>query len=165
MNARRSAVCLAAVLFLVAGCASSPEDESRREAIEADILEILSLSLGEDVKPLRCLSEHQYRGIRPLDEKHLLFTGKGDQQWVNVLRHRCHDLRHGSVLRVRSHSSMHMCSTDRFAADDWFDWPWYSRAPWHWGAWSTGMTCTLGQFYPVTDGQLAEIEALLRSPQ
>ena len=29
--------------------------------------------------------------------------------------------------------------------------------------WSTGMTCTLGQFYPVTEGQVAEIEAVLRA--
>ena len=163
MNVRHGVRVLAALL-LVTGCATSPEEEDRREAIEADILDILQLSLGEDVKPLRCLSELQYRGIRPLDEKHLLFTGKGDQQWINILRHRCSDLRHGSVLRVRSHSTMHICSTDRFAVDDWFEWPWYSRAPWRWGAWSTGMTCTLGQFYPVTEAQLAEILAVIRGP-
>lgn len=163
MNVRYGVRVLAALL-LVTGCATSPEEEDRREAIEADILDILSLSLGEDVKPVRCLSELQYRGIRPLDEKHLLFTGKGDKQWVNILRHRCHDLRHGSVLRVRLHSTMHICSTDRFAVDDWFEWPWYSRAPWHWGAWSTGMTCTLGEFYPVTEAQLAEILAVIRRP-
>jgi hypothetical protein len=163
MNVRHGVRVLAALL-LVTGCATSPEEEDRREAIEADILDILSLSLGEDVKPVRCLSELQYRGIRPLDEKHLLFTGKGDKQWVNILRHRCHDLRHGSVLRVRLHSTMHICSTDRFAVDDWFEWPWYSRAPWHWGAWSTGMTCTLGEFYPVTEAQLAEILAVIRRP-
>ena len=163
MNVRHGVRVLAALL-LVTGCATSPEEEDRREAIEADILDILSLSLGEDVKPVRCLSELQYRGIRPLDEKHLLFTGKGDKQWVNILRHRCHDLRHGSVLRVRLHSTMHICSTDRFAVDDWFEWPWYSRAPWHWGAWSTGMTCTLGEFYQVTEAQLAEILAVIRRP-
>jgi hypothetical protein len=163
MNVRHGVRVLAALL-LVTGCATSPEEEDRREAIEADILDILSLSLGEDVKPVRCLSELQYRGIRPLDEKHLLFTGKGDKQWVNILRHRCHDLRHGSVLRVRLHSTMHICSTDRFAVDDWFEWPWYSRAPRHWGAWSTGMTCTLGEFYPVTEAQLAEILAVIRRP-
>jgi hypothetical protein len=164
MNACRLAACVAAALLLVTGCATSPEDEDRRQAIEADIQDILNLSLGEDGKPLRCLPELQYRGMLPLDEKHLLFTGKGDRQWVNILRHRCHDLRHGSVLRVRSHSSSRICDTDRFAVDDWFEWPWYSRAPWHWGAWSTGMTCTLGSFYPVTEAQLEEILAVIRRP-
>jgi hypothetical protein len=163
MNARRSAICVAAALLLIAGCASSPEDESRRKANEADIQEILSLSIGEDGKPLRCLSDSRYTGFRALGEKHLLFTGVGDKRWVNVLRTRCHDLRHGSVLRVRSFSPSRLCDADRFAVDDWFEWPWYSRWPWHWGAWSSGMTCTLGQFYPVTESQVAEIEAVLRS--
>jgi hypothetical protein len=162
MNVRRSAVCVAAVLLVSGGCASSPDDESQRRAIEADIQDILSLSLGEDGKPLRCLSDVQYRGFRALDEKHMLFTGKGDRRWINVLRQRCSDLRHGSVLRVRSHSMSHICNTDRFAVDDMFEWPWYSRWPWQWGAWSTGMTCTLGPFYPVTDAQVAEIEAVIR---
>ena len=164
MSVRRSAVCITAIVSLAAGCASTPEDAVRREAIDEDILEILSLSLGEDVKPLRCLSDVQYRGIRPLDEKHLLFTGKGGKLWVNVLRHRCHDLKHGSVLRVRSHSFSHICSTDRFAVDDWFQLPWYSRWPWQWGASGTGMSCTLGQFYPVTEAQVEEIEAVIRRP-
>ena len=94
MNVRRYSVCVSVALLLIAGCATSPDDKSQRQAIEADIQDILSLSLGEDGEPVRCLSDLQYRGIRPLDEKHLLFTGTGDHQWVNVLRHRCSDLRH-----------------------------------------------------------------------
>ena len=164
MNVRRSVVCVSVALFFVAGCATTPEDESRRQAIEADIQDILQLSLGEGGKPLRCLSETQYRGMRPLDEKHLLFTGTGGKRWINVLRQRCYDLRHGDVLRVRSTSFSRICDTDRFAVDDWFSWPWYSRAPWHWGAWGTGMTCTLGPFYPVTEGQVEEVEAVIRRP-
>ena len=162
MNVRRSVVCVSVALLFIAGCATAPEDDARRQAIEADIQDILTLSLGEDGKPLRCLSETHYRGFRALDEKHMLFTGRGDKQWVNVLRNRCYDLRHGDVLRIRSFSASRICDTDRFAVDDWFEWPWYSRWPWHWGAWSSGMTCTLGKFYPVTEAQLAEIEAVLR---
>jgi hypothetical protein len=144
MNARRSAICVAAALLIIAGCASSPDDESRRRAMEADIQDILELSLAEDGKPLRCLSDLQYGGFRALGEKHLLFTGRGDKRWVNTLRTRCYDLRHGSVLRVRSHSFSRLCDA-------------------HWGSWSTGMTCSLGKFYPVTESQVAEIEAVLRS--
>ena len=162
MITERSAVCVAVILSLIAACASAPEDEARRQAIEADVREILSLSLGEDGRPLRCLSDNQYTGFRALDEKHILFTGMRGKRWVNALRTRCYDLRHGSVLRVRSFSYSRICDTDRFAVDDWFVWPWYRRWPWHWGAWSSGMTCTLGQFYPVTEGQVAEIEAVLR---
>jgi hypothetical protein len=90
MNARRSAICVAAALLIIAGCASSPDDESRRLAMEADIQDILELSLGEDGKPLRCLSDLQYGGFRALGEKHLLFTGRGDKRWVNTLRTRCY---------------------------------------------------------------------------
>ena len=164
MNARRSAVCMAAALLIIVGCASSPDDESRRQAIEADIQDILNLSLGEDGQPLRCLSETQYGGFRALDERHMLFTGRGGKQWVNVLRTRCLDLRHGDVLRIRSFSASRICDTDRFAVDEWFEWPWHSRWPWHWGDWSAGMTCTLGKFYPVTEGQVEEIEAVIRRP-
>jgi len=164
MNMRRIAVCASVALLLIAGCASAPEDESRREAAEADIQDILTLSLGEDGKPMRCLSELQYRGMRPLDDKHVLFTGTGGKMWVNALRNRCYDLRHGSVLRVRVQSFSRICDMDRFAVDDWFEWPWYSRWPWDWGTWSTGMSCTLGKFYPVTQGQVEEIEAVIRRP-
>jgi hypothetical protein len=150
--------------LLVAGCATTPDGEDRREAIEADIQDILNLSLGQDGKPLRCLSEIQYSGFQALDDKHILFTGTGGKAWINTLRNRCYDLRHGSVLRVRSHSLSRICDTDRFAVDEWFEWPWYSRWPWRWGSWSTGMTCTLGKFYPVTEGQVEEIEAVIRRP-
>ena len=164
MNVGRITACVPVALLLVAGCASAPEDEERRQAIEADIQDILALSLDDERKPLRCLSELQYRGMRPLDDKHVLFTGTGGKLWVNTLRNRCYDLRHGSVLRVRSHSLSRICDTDRFAVDDWFEWPWYSRWPWRWGTWSSGMTCTLGKFYPVTEGQVEEIEAVIRRP-
>jgi len=57
-----------------------------------------------------------------------------------------------------------MCDMDRFHVADWFDWPWYRRWPWHWGGnWGMGMQCTLGKFQPVTAGQVAEIEAVLKS--
>jgi len=164
MNVRQSFVCVSVALLFIAGCATTPDDESRRQAIEADIQDILNLSLGEDGQPLRCLSETQYGGFRALDERHMLFTGRGGKQWVNVLRTRCNDLRHGDVLRIRSFSGSRICDTDRFAVDEWFEWPWYSRWPWHWGDWSAGMTCTLGKFYPVTEGQVEEIEAVIRRP-
>lgn len=162
MKLRACAAGVTAALLLVAGCATAPEDEDRRQAAEADIRDILQLSLGEDGKPLRCLSETQYSGFRALDDKHMLFTGRAGKRWVNVLRQRCYDLRYGEVLRIRSFSSSRICDADRFAVDEWFEWPWYSRWPWHWGAWSTGMTCTLGDFYPVTEGQVEEIEAVIR---
>ncbi len=155
-----------ALLFLV-GCATSPEAESRRLAIEADIDAILSQPLDPAGLPemKRCLADNDYRHFRALDERHILFEGRSDRLWVNTLRGRCSDLRYGDVLVVRSFSGMRLCDMDRFAVADWFDWPWYRRWPWQWGgSWHTGMSCTLGKFQPVTADQVAEIEAVLDRP-
>lgn len=154
-------VCGAALLL--ASCAVSPEAESRRQAIEADIADILSYPLdpAEFGETKRCLADNEYRNFRALDDQHILFDGRRDRQWINTLRMRCPDLRYGDVLIVRSFSSRRMCDMDTFQVADWFDWPWYRRWPWHWGGWGTGARCTLGKFQPVTEAQVDEIEAVL----
>jgi len=152
-----------AAALLCTSCATSPEVTARREAIRADIEEILSLPLDPEEygKTKRCLSDNDFRNYRPLGDRHLLFDGRRNKLWVNSLRGPCHDLRHGDVLIVRRFSGTRMCDMDRFQVSDWFDWPWYRRWPWHWGTWGSGPTCTLGKFRPVTEAQVQEIEALL----
>lgn len=167
MTATRNAVsvALAATLFF-AGCANSPELQRQREAKEADIAAILSVQLdpAEFGETRRCLSDSAYRSFRPLDDKHLLFEGRGDKLWINTLRASCMDLRHGSVLIIQPFSARQMCDADRFEATDWFSWPWYRRTPWHSPHhWGSGPTCVLGKFQPVTKAQVAEIEAIIRS--
>ena len=159
------AITLASALSLLAGCATSPEAESRRQAIDADIDAILSIELdpAEYGETRRCLSDREYRNFRPLGDRHLLFEGSRGRLWINTLQHRCSDLRSGDVLVVRSFSGMRMCRMDRFQVTDWFDWPWYRRWPWHWGpGWDTDGSCTLGEFQPVTAEQVAEIKAVLQ---
>jgi len=167
MDARKTLFCLAcAASLFAAGCATSPEAESRRLEKQASITEILNQSLdpAEYGEVKRCLSDVEYRGFRALDDQHLLFTGRGDRLWVNTLRSPCPDLRHGDVLVVRSFTPRRLCDMDSFEVTDWFDWPWYRRWPWYWGSgWGTGMRCTLGKFQPVTQGQVDEIEAVIRS--
>ena len=155
---------LAAALGL-AGCASSPADEKRMQEIEADINEILSLPLDEQQygPTKRCLSQGDYSSFRPLDEKHILFKGTRKRLWINTLRSKCPDLRYGDVLVVRHFSGTQLCKDDHFTATDWFEWPWYRRAPTSWGStWGTGIQCTLGEFQPVTEDQVAEIDALIK---
>ena len=155
-----------AAALLCASCAISPDVENRRQAMEADIAEILSAPLdpAEFGETKRCLSENEYRNFRALDARHILFEGRRGKQWINTLRARCPDLRHGQVLIVRQFSGSRMCDTNRFAVADWFDWPWYRRWPWNWGgSWTAGATCSLGKFQPVTDAQVAEIEAVLKA--
>lgn len=154
------------VALLFAGCATTPEAEQRRQDVESDIDEILSLQLDPDEygETKRCLSEHEYRRFRPLGDRHILFEGRKGQLWINTLRGRCSDLRHGDVLVIRSFGTTRMCDMDSFQVADWFDWPWYRRWPWRWGTtWNTGMRCSLGKFQPVLEGQVQEIEALLDS--
>ena len=166
MGAIKYAITLAlAALLLLAGCATSPEVEARRQAIAADIDAILSQPLdpAEFGETKRCLADREYTSFRALDDRHILFDGMRNRQWINTLRSRCPDLRFGDVLHVRSFSWSRICDMDKFQVADWFEWPWNRRWPWHWGtSWGTGMTCTLGQFQPVTEDQVAEIEAVLK---
>ncbi len=157
---------LSCTALLLAGCASAPDYAARRQAVEADIDEILSVQLdpAEFGDTKRCLSDNEYRSFRPLGDRHILFEGRRDRLWINTLRGRCQDLRRGDVLVLRSFSGTRMCDMDSFQVADWFDWPWYRRWPWHWGgSWTTGMRCSLGKFQPVTEGQVEEIDALLDS--
>ncbi len=152
-----------ALAFLIAGCAVSPEVEERRAAIEADIDEILSLSLDveEYGEPKRCLSEAQYRSFDALGDRHILFEGTRDRLWVNTLRGRCIDLRHGDVLVTRQFQTRRLCKDDQFAVAEYFEWPYYQRWPWNWGRWPAGPVCILGEFQPVSREQVDEIEARL----
>lgn len=155
-----------AAVLLGAGCAVSPEAEARRLAIEADIADILSMrpDPAEYGDTTRCLSDNQYRSFRALDDRHILFEGRRDRMWINTLRARCPDLRHGDILIVRQFSGRRMCDTDLFEVADWFDWPWYRRWPWRWGGgWGVGVSCTLGEFQPVTKAQVDAIEGVLKA--
>ncbi len=150
-----------------AGCAVSPDVQARRDAVEAEIQEILSQPLDEAQygTTRRCLSESDFRRYYAINDRYLVFEGREDRRWINELRSRCGDLRWGEVLVVtRRSAARQLCALDSFQSTDWFHWPWYRRWPWQWGSsWGTGMTCTLGEFKPVTEAQLDQIEDLLES--
>lgn len=158
-------VALSAVLVL-AGCAVSPEAEGRRQAIEAEIAAILSQPLdpAEYGEARRCLSENELRNFRALDDRRIVFEGRRGRLWLNTLHGPCPDLEYAQVLRVKSISFTQICRMDRFQPSDWFYWPWYRRWPWSYDrGWGTAMSCTLGDFRPVSEEQVAEIEAVLRA--
>ncbi len=164
MNVIKIAIVVAgAVAFLLLpGCATSPEAEERRANAEADIDEIMSYELdpAEYGEARRCLSANDFDNFRPLGERHILFEGRRDKLWVNTLRSRCSELRHGrDVLVVRQYTGSRMCAMDRFNVQDWFDYRARNRPT----SWGTGAACMLGEFQPVTEAQVAEIEAVLES--
>lgn len=154
-----------AYTFLCVGCATSEEWVLEKRDRQARIQEVLSQPLDEtgEVQSKRCISEHEYRSFRPLGDRHILFSGSRDRYWVNTLRASCPELRHGTIIQVKSFSSRRICDTDRFMVSDWFDWPWYRRWPWHWGrTWGSGVSCSFGKFRPATEEQVEEIKAILK---
>lgn len=163
MNAVKIAILVAgaAAFLLLPGCATSPEAAARRAAAEADIDEIMSYELDPDEYGTveKCLADHQYDDFRPLGDRHILFEGRRDKMWINVLRGRCSDLRHSDVLVVRQYLGRRMCDMDRFRVADLFDFTARGRP----SDWGTGTTCVLGKFHPVTEAQVAEIESVLES--
>lgn len=141
ISMQRCILVVLSVLLLCGSCAVSPEAEERRRAMEEEIEAILSEPLAGE--PQRCLADHEYRNFRALDDRRLLFEGRRGELWLNTLPTRCPDLRHSSVLVVRSIYTMRrICNMDSFQVTDWFAWPWYRRWPWHWG-WGVGATCVL----------------------
>jgi len=165
MNTVKIAILLtgAAVLLLLPGCATSPEAKARRAAAEADIDEIMRYELDPDEygEVKKCLADHEYDNFRPLGDRHILFEGRRGKLWINTLRGRCNDLRHGDILVVRLTMGSRMCDMDHFEVSEWFDYQ-PGRRPLNWG---TGGSCLLGKFHPVTEAQVAEIEAVLESLQ
>ena len=155
MDTRRLTIfTLVASFVAFAGCATSPEVEDRRKAMEADVYEILSYELDplEYGEPRKCLSESDYRSYRALGQRHLLFSGRPGKQWVNVLRGRCSNLNRDSIFIMEPATSTQLCELDRFRAGDRLD---SVRTA------STMPTCVLGVFKPVTEAQVKEIEERL----
>ena len=155
MDIRALTICTVAASFLaLAGCAGSPLDEQKRKDMEADVDDILSYEndpaeVGE-VK--RCLMESEFRSYRALGNRHLLFEGRRNLQWVNVLRGRCPGLDRNSIFVMEPNMGGRLCDTDRFSVTDRFDSLERARS---------APSCILGEFKPVTKAQVEEIEQRL----
>ena len=150
-NKRTASIAFVAALLTIGGCATSPEAEMRQQNMEADIDEILSYELDETEygDPENCLSDQKYRSFRALGDRHLLFEGRRDKQWVNILRGRCPGLSRNSVFIMKPSMAGRACDMDRFEIAD------RSDAILSQG---TGSSCVLGEFIPVAKAQIQEIE-------
>ena len=152
MDIGKLIVCaMIASLLALAGCATSPEDEQRRKDMEADVDDILSYELDplEYGKPKTCLSDHEYRSYRALGNRHLLFRGRQERLWVNVLRGRCPNLNDHSVFIMKPNMPGRLCDTDRFEVVDRLN---------SLSDINAAAQCALGEFKPVTAAQVKEIE-------
>ena len=164
--ARPALIMVLGVSVALTACAVSPEAASRRQENEAEIKLILSEPVDSAAhgEPRRCLSENELRNFEALDDRRIVFEGRRGKLWLNTLHATCPDLEYARVLQVRSISFTRICAMDRFLPSDWFYWPWYRRWPWSYErGWGMAMSCTLGEFQPVTEEQVAEIKAVLRA--
>ena len=152
MDTGKFVVCtIVAPLLALAGCATSPLEEQKRKEMEADIDEILSYELDplEYGEPKTCLSDAEVRSYRALGKRHLLFEGRQGRLWVNVLHGRCPSLSEGSIFIMKPKQGTRLCDKDWFHVTDHFDS--LARA-------TAAPTCILGEFKPVTEAQVEEIE-------
>jgi hypothetical protein len=150
MDTRKFSIsAIVASLLVLAGCATSPEEEHRRQEMEADIDDILSQELDplEYGEVRTCLSDNQISRYRPLGNRHLLFEGKQGQLWVNMLRGRCPGLDKHSVIIMKPKLGGRLCDMDNFGAVDSVG-----------VGLSTAPNCSLGQFKPITEAQLKEVQ-------
>ena len=122
--------------------------------MEADVDDILSYELDplEYGENRTCLSDAEYRSYRALGKRHLLFEGRKGKQWVNVLRGRCPNLDDDGVFITRPNVGGRVCDKDRFEVADRVD---------ALSDMGKALTCILGEFKPVTEAQVKEIESRL----
>jgi hypothetical protein len=144
---------------MMAGCATTPEQQQRQAEKEASVEAILT-EASEFSETQRCLRPNEFRDIRILDDQHILFVGRRGKVWLNTLPMRCPGLRRGSTLGIERLSGISsFCRLDSFAVYDWVDWPWYRRWPWDWGG---GPRCALGDFQPVNEVQVNALKEALK---
>lgn len=143
-------------VFLLAGCAASapsPEQEAAEQAALETVEQILSAPLDATeyaAEPERCISTYMYDSMEVLDDRHVLFKGRGGKLWLNQLRSRCVGLRQHSIPVIRLRDSQ-VCDMDTFQAMD-------SML----GVWQrTSAHCSLGTFTPITPEQADTVRAAL----
>ena len=136
---------------LLAGCASDPAKTAEKQQEVAEEIEaILTQPLADEEygESERCISTFQYDSVQVLDNQHVVFKGRGKKLWLNTLRGRCIGLRKRDVLKFELRGSQ-LCNLDDFAAID---------TTMFFGS-ETSAKCVLGDFSPITEEQIALIEA------
>ena len=98
----------------------------------------------------RCLSVGRYRQVDILNNQTLVFRGRGNRAWVNLLPRRCVGLRRDMILAIERRGPR-ICSRDQF------------RAMPRIGATVGTAFCSLGVFHPVHADNLGAIEGALRA--
>ena len=132
---------------------AGPSKDAEAAGAEPDVPtveEVLAAPLADRdySQSRRCLATNRYRRIDIVTDQALVFVGRGDTVWLNMLPYRCHGLRRDMVL-VLEQSSMRVCARDRLRG--------LARS----SAEPATAACALGQFQPLARENLAAMRDAL----
>lgn len=99
---------------------------------------------------VRCLATGRYRQVDILNDRVLVFRGRGGRAWINLLPRRCPGLRRDMVLAIETRGSR-ICYRDQF------------RGMPRIGPEAATGFCSLGTFRPVDADNLDAIRGALRA--
>ncbi len=122
-------------------------EDTKSEELEKILSETLDDS--EYVDEIRCLRSHEYHKVDILDSGHLVFKGRKNRIWLNILRNNCSGLRKGMAMQFEMHGRR-VCRLDFFKGIESFN-----------DRHTPTAICTLGSFEKVTEEQLALLEESL----
>lgn len=145
-------------MLLAAACLAAATAEERepvpddKTPITAE--EILANPLGEEAyrQSLRCLSTGKYRRIEIMNHQVLVFHGRGDEMWLNILPNRCMGLQPDMILEIEKRG-MRVCARDQVRGKPRFR----TDAP--------SMPCSLGEFHPTRPENVTAIRDALEAGQ
>ena len=145
----------ALAMLLSAACLAATVDEETDQATDTPEItaeEILANPLGDDdyTETSRCLSSGKYRQIDVMTNQILVFRGRGDDVWLNILRTRCLGLEPDMIPTIERRG-MRVCSRDQFRGTSRF------RDQ------GESMPCTLGEFHRTRPANIAAIRDALEA--
>ena len=82
--------------------ATAEKEEARDPEPQMTAEEILANPLSEEAyeQSSRCLSTGRYRRIEVMNNQILIFHGRGDNMWLNILPNRCMGLQPLSLIHI-----------------------------------------------------------------
>ncbi len=132
--------------------ATAEKEEARDPEPQMTAEEILANPLSEEAyeQSSRCLSTGRYRRIEVMNNQILIFHGRGDNMWLNILPNRCMGLQPDMILEIEKRG-MRLCARDQF------------RGLARLRPDGSSMPCTLGEFHSMRTENVTAIRDALEA--
>ena len=137
-----------ACLATAAVVAAEPTDDAPEPQLTAE--EILANPLDDDAyqQSSRCLSTGMYRRVEVMNNQVLIFHGRGEERWLNILPNRCLGLQPDMILTFETRG-MRLCERDQFSGSPRF------------GPDTPSIPCSLGKFHGMPKENISAIRDAL----